>query len=54
MKGLRKKRMGGVGIEYVLGFAFMVLVLGAIFQLATAVMGNFFDFGSMAAHRPWL
>jgi Na+/glutamate symporter len=54
MKQRSKKRAGGAAVEYVLGFAMMTLVLCAIFQLARAVMGSYFDFGSMAALRPWL
>lgn len=54
MKRHRMKRRGGAAIEYVLGFAMMTLVLGALFQLARLVMGNFFDFGAMSALRPWL
>jgi hypothetical protein len=54
MKRIHRLRQGGAAVEYVLSMAMMVLVLVAIFQLARAVMGSFFDFGSMAAHRPWL
>jgi hypothetical protein len=54
MKRQQKNRKGSVALEYVLSFAMMVAVLAALFWFARGVVGHFFDFGSMAARRPWL